>query len=258
MHYYIRLHYICIVFGFCPNTRHLEKLAQSLSNHHLEIETSKRIYNWVCTISGADLTIVYSACGEPESVGESLRFFLFSADGNKGNIAQNIFIILIMRFFSFFIMMSITFSLAHAQKSVIIKAGSIVPLQAVNRVEAADVDEGYIVDFCVIRDIIVDNYTVIPKGTIAKGIVNEAKKSSIAGTKGRLTINIKNLILPSGDYLYFSNTTVRIHGKNRTPLAVATACIVWPCIFITGTKAVMPQGYEVETIVASNTEIKIE
>ena len=42
--------YIRSVFGLLPNTRHFKKIAQSLSNHHLEIETSKRIYNWVCTI----------------------------------------------------------------------------------------------------------------------------------------------------------------------------------------------------------------
>ena len=42
--------------------------------------------------------------------------------------------------------------------------------------------------------------------------------------------------------------------KNRTPLAVVLGCLVWPCIFIPGTKAQMPQGYEVEAMVASNTE----
>ena len=39
---------------------------------------------------GADLAIVCSACGDPENVGESLRFFLWLVQtfGN-GNIAQN-------------------------------------------------------------------------------------------------------------------------------------------------------------------------
>lgn len=149
-------------------------------------------------------------------------------------------------------------SYAFAQESVTIKAGTIVPLQAVKQVKAADVNEGETVDFRVLRDVVVDGVIAIPQGSIAKGVVNEAKKSSLAGTKGRLVINISNLLLPSGEYLYFSNTAVRVYGKNRTPLAVITACFVWPCIFIPGTKAVMPEGYEVQATVAANTEVKIK
>ena len=158
----------------------------------------------------------------------------------------------------FLMCIAIATSFAFAQKSITIKAGTIVPLQAVKQIKAADVNEGEIVDFQVTHDIIIDNYIAIPRGTIAKGIVNEAQKSSIAGTKGRLVININNLILPSGEQIFFSNTTVRIYGKNRTPLAVVSAIFFWPCIFIPGTKAVMPQGYEVLAYVAANTEIKIE
>ena len=153
--------------------------------------------------------------------------------------------------------MTMAISFAVAQKSVIVKAGTIVPLQAVKQVKAADVNEGETVDFRVITDIVVDNSIAIPKGTIAKGVVGEAKKSSLAGTKGRLVINISNLVLPSGEHLYFSNTAARIYGKNRTPLAVVTALFVWPCIFIPGTKAVMPEGYEIQAVVAANTEVKI-
>jgi hypothetical protein len=65
------------------------------------------------------------------------------------------------------------------------------------------------------------------------------------------------LVLPSGEQIYFSNTAARLYGKNRTPLAVVTALFVWPCIFIPGTKAVMPEGYEIQAVVAANTEIKI-
>lgn len=158
---------------------------------------------------------------------------------------------------SFLVCMAMAVSFAVAQKNVTIKAGTIVPLQAVKQIKAADVNEGETVDFRVVADIVVDNSIAIPKGTIAKGVVNEAKKSSLAGTKGRLVINISNLILPSGDHIYFSNTAARVYGKNRTPLAVVTALFVWPCIFIPGTKAVMPEGYEVQAVVAANTEVKI-
>ena len=82
----------------------------------------------------------------------------------------------------------------------------------------------------------------------------EASKSTIAGTKGKLVISIQKMTLPNGTPLFFSDTTVRVYGKNKTPLAVVLGCLVWPCIFIPGTKAQMPQGYEVEAMVSSNTE----
>ena len=158
---------------------------------------------------------------------------------------------------SFLMCMAMAVSFAFAQKSVTIKAGTIVPLQAVKQVKAADVNEGETVDFRVVTDVLVGNSVAIPQGTIAKGVVNEARKSSLAGTKGRLVINISNLVLPTGDHVYFSNTAARIYGKNRTPLAVVTGLFVWPCIFIPGTKAVMPEGYEVQAFVAANTEVKL-
>lgn len=62
-----------------PNTGHLKIFAQSLSNHHLGKETSKQINTQLSLYhTGADIAIVYLACGEPESVGESLRFSFYS------------------------------------------------------------------------------------------------------------------------------------------------------------------------------------
>ena len=138
-------------------------------------------------------------------------------------------------------------NICFAQEVVTIKAGTVIPMQAVRTVKAADVE-----------DIVVKGVTVIPKGTPVKGTVSEAKKSTIAGTKGRLIVNISRMNLPNGDPIFFSNTVVNISGNNRTPLAVVTALFVWPCIFIPGTKAVMPEGYEVMGMVASNVDVTVE
>lgn len=140
----------------------------------------------------------------------------------------------------------------------VIKAGTVVPLQSVDQVKAADVEEGQIVNFKVVQDVCIDGTCVIPGGTLVKGKVTEAKKSSLAGTKGRLKISINSLNLPSGEPVYFTNSDVNISGKNRTPLAVVTGLFVWPCIFIPGTKAVMPAGYETLATVAANTTVTIE
>jgi len=147
------------------------------------------------------------------------------------------------------------YSYVSAQSEVTIKAGTIIPLQSINEVKAADVFEGQTVDFQVLQDIVVENVCVVPRGALVKGKVTEAKKSTIAGTKGRLRIIIDRMNLDNGEPLFFSNTEVRIYGKNKTPLAVVLACLAWPCIFIPGTKAVMPAGYEVHATVASNVTI---
>ena len=148
-------------------------------------------------------------------------------------------------------------SIVSAQKQVTIKAGTIIPMQSINNVKAADVSEGQTVDFQVMQDILVDEVCVIPRGSLVKGKVSEARKSTIAGTKGRLHITIDRMNLENGEPLFFSNTEVRIYGKNRTPLAVVLGCLAWPCIFIPGTKAVMPAGYEVHATVASNMTVKL-
>lgn len=142
-----------------------------------------------------------------------------------------------------------------AQEQVTVKSGTIIPLAAVDRVKAADVQEGQTVDFRVMRDIMVDGVCAVPQGTIAKGKVVEARKSTVAGTKGKLIINIANLTLPDGNPLYFSNTDVRIYGKNRTPVAVVVGLFTGIGFLIPGSKAVMPAGDEVQATVAANTTI---
>lgn len=163
-----------------------------------------------------------------------------------------------MRQFILLAIFTILSSASFAQNKVTVKAGTIIPLQSTKQVKAADVNEGEMVDFKVMSDVIVDNVVAVPYGTIVKGVVNEARKSTVLGTKGRLVININNLILPSGEHIFFSNTAVRVYGQNRTPLAVVTGLFVWPCLLIPGTKAVMPEGYEVHAYVAANAEVTVK
>ena len=145
-----------------------------------------------------------------------------------------------------------------AQKKVTVKAGTIIPLLSVQETKAADVTEGQTIDFRVAQDVKIDGVCVIPQGTIAKGRVSEARKSTVGGTKGKLIIDIPSLTLENGDPLFFSNTQVRVYGHNRTPVAVVVG--LFTCgigCLIPGSKEVLPPGYEVQATVASNTELII-
>ena len=152
-------------------------------------------------------------------------------------------------------MMSPVCMFAQAEKTVV-KAGTVVELQAVKTVYARDVEVGDNVKFKVVADVKSGDGVLIPVGTMADGIVTEAKKSSLAGTKGRLSIDLKSLTLADGTKIALDGT-VRVVGKNRTPLAVITGIFIWPCIFIPGTKAVCTEGHNATATVVANTEVVI-
>lgn len=146
---------------------------------------------------------------------------------------------------------------AQDKKEEIIKAGTIVPLQAINNVRASQVHEGQSIDFKVSRDVVVNKHVVIPVGAIAKGTVYEAKKSTCFGTKGRLGIKVRYLTLPSGEVLNFTSSDVYITGKNRTAISIVVfccTCLPFPC----GSKAEMKAGYEFDATVANTTTVTIE
>lgn len=155
----------------------------------------------------------------------------------------------------FGLMMSPVCMFAQAEKTVV-KAGTVVELQAVKTVYARDVEVGDNVKFKVVADVKSGDGVLIPVGTMADGIVTEAKKSSLAGTKGRLSIDLKSLTLADGTKIALDGT-VRVVGKNRTPLAVITGIFIWPCIFIPGTKAVLTEGHNATATVVANTEVVI-
>ena len=143
------------------------------------------------------------------------------------------------------------------QKQVTIKGGTIVPLESTAKIKAADVNVGQTVDFRVSKDVLVDGIVAIPCGTIAKGTVYEAKRSTAFGTKGRLGIKVRYLTLPSGDNISFASSDIYIQGQNRTALSVVVfifTLLPFPC----GSKAVMPLGYEFDATVANNTTVTIE
>lgn len=147
---------------------------------------------------------------------------------------------------------------SYAQTEVVVKAGTMIPLQNVNTTRATDVRVGDKVVFRVARDINVEGKTAIPYGTVVKGTVDQAKRSSWWGTKGRLRINITDINLPNGDIVPLDNGTAYVCGKNRTALSVVVFLFVWPGCFICGSKAEMQAGYEIVANVAANTTVRVE
>ncbi len=147
-------------------------------------------------------------------------------------------------------------SVSAQTKTVTVKSGTVVELKSVKTVMASEVEVGDNVQFEVIGDVKQNGDVVIPAGSMADGVVTIAKKSSLAGTKGKLSVDFKSVTLGDGTKVPLTGN-VRVSGKNRTPLAVITAVFVWPCIFIPGTKAVLAEGYNATATVLSNTEVAV-
>ena len=157
----------------------------------------------------------------------------------------------------FSLVLSIMAISATIAQEVTVKAGTIVPLQVVNPVKAADVDEGQKVLFRVSRDINVNGVTAIPYGTTVQGTVYEAKRSAVFGIKGRLGIKINEIVMPNGTVIPLTNGDIYVTGKNQTPLSVVVFLFTLfplPC----GTKAHLPNGYEIQANVASTTTFMVE
>ena len=153
--------------------------------------------------------------------------------------------------------MAVMSSYSFAQKQVTIKGGTIVPVEAVRNVRAADVQIGQNVDFKVSRDVFVDGVVAIPAGTLVKGTVYEAKRSTAFGTKGRLGIKLRYLNTASGEAVNFASSDIYIQGKNRTAISVVVfccTCLPFPC----GSKAELKMGVEYDATVANNTTITVE
>lgn len=150
-------------------------------------------------------------------------------------------------------------SSADESNQIVLRAGTEVPVQIISPVKAADVRKGQIVPFRVSKDICVNGVTLIPYGTIVRGTVYMAKKSSWWGTKGKLGIQINNIVLPNGAQIPLNNGNVYVTGTNRTPLSVLLFCFVTiPACAICGSKAEIPVGYEHLTTVAENIVFNVD
>lgn len=144
--------------------------------------------------------------------------------------------------------------MAFGQKPFL-KAGTLISVESKSEVRAKNVNIGDLVTFDITEDVKVGDSIVISKGAKAYAKVLLAKKSGIAGTKGKLKIEWVYCLANNG-------TKVPLEGeidfarKNNTAGAIAAGAIVAaPLIFLTGQHAAIPAGYTNVTSVKVDTEL---
>lgn len=151
----------------------------------------------------------------------------------------------------------LTMSFTTPGEVVILKAGTIIPLELVSTLNGNNVQSGQMVDFRVLNDIKVDGKTVISAGSIAKGQITRAKKNALMGSAGELTVAVKSVRAVDGTTVYLSSNILSDEGNNKLAISIVlTIC----CLFgflIKGGKAEIPAGAQIEGTVISNVEINL-
>ena len=151
----------------------------------------------------------------------------------------------------------LTMSFTMPNGTVLLKAGTVIPMELISTITSKNARSGQMVDFRVMSDVKVDGKTVIAAGSIAQGQIVRAKKSGLLGSEGELEISVKTIEAVDGTIVYLSSNNVSDEGSNKVALSIVlTLC----CLFgflIKGGQAEIPAGTQVQGMVASNTEINV-
>lgn len=152
-------------------------------------------------------------------------------------------------------MLTMSFTLPNG--TVVLRAGTIIPMELMNTITSSNARNGQIVDFRVLADVEVDGKTVIPAGAIAQGQIVRAKKNGMLGMQGELEIAVRNVKAVDGTNVYLTAASLNDEGNNQTVLSIV---LTFCCLFgflIKGGKAELAAGTQINAIVGSNTEIDV-
>jgi hypothetical protein len=154
--------------------------------------------------------------------------------------------------------LNLSFASAPVEQVVVLKAGTVIPLETMNVIKSDNATVGRTIDLRVTRDVEVDGQTVIPAGSIAKGQVTRSQKAKGLGKAGFLEIQIKSVTAVDGQEVYLAGGNVSEEGDDKATLAIVLGLFV--CIlffFMKGKNAEIPPGFSFDSNVASTINIQV-
>jgi hypothetical protein len=116
-------------------------------------------------------------------------------------------------------------------KTVKIPLGTVVTVETLYPVSSADFKLNNTIAFSVIRNVVVDDVIVIPRGTIARAKIVRVKKARIGGRGGALTFEMEHIVAMDGTRIPVQ-LSASAEGGNRTGAlavgAAATSALIFP------------------------------
>lgn len=142
--------------------------------------------------------------------------------------------------------------------TVVLKAGTVIPLSLETTIEGNNVRTGQTIQFRVVQDIKVDGKTVVPAGSLAQGQVVRAKNNSLLGIPGEVEIAVKSVQAIDGTNIFLTNGNAYDKGNNVIVISVVLTLFCLFGFLIPGGRAEIPAGTMINSMVMSNTEINVE
>lgn len=152
----------------------------------------------------------------------------------------------------------LTMSFTVPGNTVVLKAGTVVPMELINTVNSKNARTGEMVKFRVTDNVVVDGKTIIEIGAVANGQIVRAKKSGLLGSEGDLFIAVKSVQAVDGTTIYLTNGDLMDEGSNKVALSVVLTCLCLLGFLIKGGNAEIPAGSQVQAMVMSNTTLSVD
>lgn len=146
----------------------------------------------------------------------------------------------------------------NGNAAVVLKAGTSIPLETASMIQSDLVTVGQIIDFIVRQDVVANDIVVIPRGSIAKGQVMRAERPKAIGREGFVEIQIKSVTATDGQEVMLTGGNIYQEGEDKQTLSIVLGVLV--CILfllMKGKNAQVPQGYQIESSVATSTTIDV-
>jgi LssY C-terminus len=132
---------------------------------------------------------------------------------------------------------------------LIIPDGTPVHLRLAESVSSAHARVGDLLDFIVVRDVCVGNFTIIQAGTMAQGSITGVKGRRLLGIGGKVSLQLDSVSLFNGDRVGL-RAKKEVKGGSRTKLMVG-GMIVASLIFLPATPVFLLTRGHTSTVLKS-------
>ena len=131
-------------------------------------------------------------------------------------------------------------------KSVVIPDGTEITAVTTETLSSKTAQEDDPITFKVDQDVVVEGEIVIPKGTLIKGVVTNAKKSGFFGRGGELNIRVESTETVDKQKLKVRAAKGK-EGENKTGTTVALVVLFGPLGFLKkGKNAEIKEGTQIK------------